>query len=96
MLLLLNSNVSVDKSIKLLNLPPIWIVVLIIIPTIFLFVFWIYKKENTDISPFKKYFIGTFRLLILLLVLFLIFDPVLTEEQVYKRKSTLILLFPNI
>lgn len=74
------------------NLPPLWFVVLVLIPVVIVFTFLVYRGEGGGASRRMKLFLGTLRALLIFLTLIILFEPILTVEREYPRESHIALL----
>jgi len=86
-----STGVSKVTRFKWLGMPEAWIVVFLVLGI--LAVTWlIYKRETGIAGPVAKFFLGTVRVLIILLVLFVLFEPVISTEISEVRESYVMVL----
>ena len=76
-----------------LNINPVFLI--LVIPLIGLFVWYIYKYTIPQTSPIKKYLLITTRSIALLLILLLIFDPSITETSEEEQKALIPVFIDN-
>lgn len=76
---------------KWLGMPEAWIVVLVVMAVVAL-TWLIYRRETGIAGPAAKIFLGTVRVLIVLLVLFVLFEPVISTEMSEVRESYVVVL----
>src|SRR4030065_1056192 len=74
------------------NIPPAWLLVLVIIPAVFLLAWMIYRIERKDVPAKAKTVLFVLRGIIILLVLLAIFGPVLSVEKAFSKKSYIAVL----
>ncbi len=79
---------EVDRTLKFIGMPEAWVVALLIIPGVAFVVFQLYRREGATAPPAAKLVLGFVRYLVVLFVLFLLFQPILetTTLQTYKSK----------
>jgi hypothetical protein len=74
------------------GLPPLWVVVLILIPAVIVLTFLVYRREGRTASRGMKFFLGTLRAILILLALVILFEPILTVDREYPRESHIALV----
>jgi uncharacterized membrane protein len=74
------------------NLPEMWLLFLVIIPTVLLFSYLIYRKERTSASSSVKLLLSSFRSLVILISLLILFQPVVVTEKPITKESMVVLL----
>jgi uncharacterized membrane protein len=73
--------------------PELWLVVLVIVPLVIGFVWWIYRREADTASPRVKRVMGFFRVAAILAVLTMLFEPYAeTSRQRTVRANLVVLL----
>lgn len=83
---------NVERSLHMANMPELWVVVLVLVPAVILIVSWLYRRERGNLTTPTRVMLTVIRIAIVLLVLFLLFQPVM-ETTVYQvRKPTLAVL----
>lgn len=83
---------GMEWSLDWQRLPPVWVLVLVIIPLIFVLCYAVYRRERQDIGILPKLFLTGLRASLVVLILLLLFGPVLTVETIKVRKSFVIVL----
>ncbi|MFH1421750.1 MAG: hypothetical protein ABIH42_03425 [Planctomycetota bacterium] len=94
---LLQSQVTGESKItrfKFLQSPENWIIVLIVLGII-LFSAIMYRKETGTASKTYKYILGTLRILTLIVILFLMFEPIISTELSEIRNSYVAVLIDD-
>jgi len=94
---LLQSQVTGESKVtrfKFLQSPENWVIVLIVLGVI-LFAAFIYRKETGTASRRYKYFLAFLRTLIILAILFVIFEPVISTEVSEVRNSYVAVLLDD-
>ncbi len=87
----LSSEIVETTRIEFLNLPPIWVLVLVVLPAVVFFCRWLYGKA--PVSGRQKWALGLLRSLALILVLLFLFEPVHSHQRMRVEKPlTLVLL----
>ncbi|MDQ7780107.1 MAG: hypothetical protein RDV41_10420 [Planctomycetota bacterium] len=74
------------------SMPALWLVVLVLVPTIIVLTYLVYRKEGRSASNGMKFFLGALRCLLILLALCIIFEPIIFVEREYPRESTVLVL----
>ncbi len=74
------------------NLPDLWLIVLVLIPTVLLVTTWVYRHESRSAGRGPKLLLGALRALVLLLVLLVLFEPVLSIETSTTKETTVVFL----
>ena len=86
---------NVERSLHMANMPELWIVVLVLVPAILFVVSALYRREKGNLTSFWRVALASIRVALVLLVLFLLFQPVV-ETTVYQvRKPTLAVLIDD-
>jgi hypothetical protein len=89
-------RVKIDKdsewSVNFHNLPPTWVLFLVIIPGVLLLAGGLYRAERQDVGRLPKILLAGLRAAAILVVLFLLMGPVLTVETIKARNNFLIVL----
>ncbi len=86
-----STGLSKVTRFKWLGMPEAWIVVFLVLAIIA--IAWIiYKRETGIAGPVAKVFLGMVRVAIILLVLFVLFEPVISTEMSEVRESYVIVL----
>ena len=83
-------DISVSEF-QLLSAPPLWVIVLVILPLIVGFVLFIYRREASSATSKVKTGLAVLRILTLALILFVLFQPV-NRSQVFSVSRSLIAL----
>src|SRR6185295_14672700 len=81
-----------EWSITWQHMPPLWVLLLLVIPAILVAVGMVYRRERQDVGAGPKVVLTVFRALLLLLTLLLLMGPVLTVETIKKRKAFIIVM----
>ena len=85
-----DGDVSVTESrFEFLNAPPLWTIILLIIPALVLVVGYVYGREAESATPRVKRFLAGFRMLVLLVVLMVLFQPV-NRSQVFSVHRSIV------
>ncbi|MEW6026528.1 MAG: hypothetical protein AB1599_04465 [Planctomycetota bacterium] len=100
---LLEKLFGIDKSVSSGNdwhivwrsAPDTWLLFLVIIPTVIVFTYLIYRKERTTTSIRSKFFLSALRSAVILIVLLMLFQPAAVLEKPIVRESTLALLIDD-
>jgi hypothetical protein len=76
-----------SSSLRWESLPPLWVVVLVIVPAVFLLVRFLYKRESGKVGRKLRMTMGLLRALAILLVLVALFGPYAEtiEGEFFKR-----------
>ncbi len=74
------------------NLPPLWVVILVIAPIVLIGTYLIYRKESHSVPPTTKILLTLLRCLVIFIILAILFKPVLLIEKAIERESYLIVL----
>ncbi len=87
-------RVRLDGEVSLAwqNMPPAWVLFLVIIPAVVLLVALIYRRERRDAGPRPKIALVALRAALLLLVLLMLMGPILTVDTVKLRKAYAVVL----
>ncbi len=74
-------------GLKWRALPPLWVVVLVLVPAVFLTVRFVYKREAGKLSVRPRQLLGVLRALVILLILGALFGPFAetVEGEYFKR-----------
>jgi len=81
-----------EETVRWLDMPPAWIVVLLILPLVFAFVGFFYKREKPVGNPRWRWALGGLRVLVLAMALLMLAEPVRQKKTYERRDSTLVLL----
>ncbi len=76
-----------DWTVRFFSAPPLWVVLLLVVPLIAGFVFVIYRREGPSAPPFSRGAMAALRFLAIFLVLLMLFDPVVSVERTLSRRS---------
>lgn len=82
-----------EASIVFRQAPPLWVIVLLIIPAIILITYLVYRNEKVS-SPLRYILLFLRGILFFILVLIL-FQPVLSTEYTFRKESSLPILIDN-
>jgi len=83
---------NVERSLTMANMPELWVVVLVVVPLVVFAVTALYRREKGRLTPWTRGALTAVRVTLILLVLFLLFQPVV-ETTVYQvRRPTLAVL----
>lgn len=95
--LLLNKPGSdiVIGQISWRSAPPLWLTILVIIPAVFVFAFWLYKKEKATASFTVKVFLTILRSAVIIIALLVIFQPVIITEKPITKETIIPILIDN-
>lgn len=74
------------------ELPPPWVIGLIVVPAIFGIFYFVYRNERRDAGAVPKFFLGVIRSLLVLLIFFMLFGPALTVDKYKDRKAYILML----
>lgn len=83
-----------DWTVRLTHHPPLWVIVLVVIPWTTALVWWIYKGESLQKSGLRTLLIGV-RTTILLLVMAIFLQPVIVHTRSRTEKPSVALVFDN-
>ena len=81
-----------EETIRWLEMPEAWVVVLLILPLLVAFVGFFYKREKPVGNPRWRWALGALRLLVVALALLMLARPVRQKTTYERRDSTLVLL----
>ncbi len=81
-----------EETIRWLEMPDAWVVVLLILPLLVVFVGFFYKREKPVGNPRWRWALGALRLLVVALALLMLARPVRQKTTYERRDSTLVLL----
>ncbi len=83
-----------DWAVRLTQHPPLWVIVLVIVPWTTALVWWIYKGESVNKRGLRTFLIGI-RTSIILLVLAILLQPVIVHTRSRTEKPYVALLFDD-
>ncbi len=83
---------AADWGFRWAGLPPLWFVVLILIPAVIVVTFLVCRREGRSATRGMKFFLGVLRAILILLALVIIFEPILTVDREYPRESHIALV----
>jgi uncharacterized membrane protein len=93
MLPLLQAADTVVTQFRWRSRPELWLVVLVLIPLVIAFVWWIYRREADTASSRWKRVLGFFRVAVILAILAMLFEPYAeTSRQRTVRANLVVLL----
>ena len=81
-----------DWSVRFLNAPPAWVVVLFIVPAVIAAVTILYKREPIAAYPRLRILLGTLRTIAVLALILILFRPVVQRTEMEERKPKLVVL----
>ncbi len=84
-----DGDLSVSSEFQFLAAPPLWITVLILLPVLFLFVGFVYRREASSASSNAKMLLAGLRLIALVTVLLILFQPV-NRSQVFSVSRSIV------
>ena len=79
-------GLETNSRFLFLNAPPAWTIVLLILPTILLLTWWIYRRE-VHLSRTKRFLLGGLRFATILLALLAFFRPAIEWTRSLKLRS---------
>ena len=83
---------DVEEALRWLELPPAWVVALVIVPCVAAFVAYFYRRERATGSSAWKWVLGGLRFTSIGLALLMLAQPVWHKRTSEKRDSTLLVL----
>lgn len=84
-----------DWHIVWRSAPPIWLLILIIIPAVIIFSYIIYRKQKTISSPSIKLLLSLLRSAVIFITLVILFQPVAVIEKSINKEAILGILADN-
>ena len=84
------SGVGTQETLRLLDLPELWIVVLVLLPLTALVSWTTYAKENLSLRA--RWFLATLRFAVIAALFFVLFRPVLVQRSEDVRKAEVLVL----
>lgn len=84
-----------DWGIAWRSLPELWVLFLVLIPGVLLVTAYIYRNEQNSATRGTKVLLGTLRAVVLGLILFILFEPVLYIETATTNETTVVFLIDN-
>ncbi len=85
-----SSDIVETTQVEFLNLPPVWVLVLVIAPALFLFARWLYVRESYEGG--SKWLPIAMRIGVLAVVALFLFNPVRSKQRVRIEKPVGVLL----
>jgi hypothetical protein len=79
-------------ALEWLNLPPMWVLFLVLIPGIYLLAHLIYRLERRDVARSAKLVLSILRAALVVLILLMLFGPILSVETKEKSSSYIAVL----
>jgi hypothetical protein len=79
-------------SLKWPSAPPLWVILLLIVPAGAAFVYIYYRREGKTASPRARTFMALIRLAVFLVLAAMLFNPVVAVEKHLTRKSFVLIL----
>lgn len=70
----------------------LWVVFMVIIPLVIAFCWVVYRKEQGFLTKTRRYILVSLRILAVMLLLTLLFEPVFSVERTLKRRGVVLLL----
>lgn len=83
---------SADWNLRFLNAPPLWVVVLFIVPAVIAAVTILYKREPIAERPRLRFVLIGLRTLAILALILILFRPVVQRTEMEERKPKLVVL----
>lgn len=83
---------NVERAVHMANMPELWVVVLVVVPSIIFAVTMLYRREKGNLSPTSRVLLASIRIALFFLVFFLFFQPVVETTVFQVRKPTLAVL----
>ncbi|MBI4583953.1 MAG: VWA domain-containing protein [Planctomycetes bacterium] len=74
------------------HLPPLWVVILVVVPAVAGLVWWIYRREKATAGNWARAVLGSLRALLILAVLLFLAQPVLRTITFQTRDPHLVVL----
>ncbi|MHC4943547.1 MAG: VWA domain-containing protein [Planctomycetota bacterium] len=93
--LLVEEGIHVDKTYAFQNGPEPWVFFLVILPAVVLFSVYFYRLESERLSPKVRFLLAGLRCLVILVVVFCLFRPVLLTQRVREVKPVSVVLLDN-
>ncbi len=79
-------------SLRWASAPPLWVVLLVIVPLVIGFVYVFYRRESGTASAVSRAAMASLRFIAVMLILSMLFNPVVAVEKHLSRKSFVLLL----
>ena len=84
-----------DWTIEWRNLPPTWGIVLLVVPAIWIFAAFVYRRENKTATSRSRWLLAYLRMALLLLLFFVLAEPVLHLEWQNVKESYVVCLLDD-
>jgi uncharacterized membrane protein len=81
-----------ELSIRFLNAPELWIILLLLVPATIFIARWFYKRETGALGGPSRFLLTGFRIVLIWLLMLMAFEPQLYVERSEEQRSTVIVL----
>jgi len=83
---------DVERSLHMAGMPELWVVVLVLVPLVVAVVTACYRRERGTLTRASRFALAALRTVLLFLVLFLVFHPVIETTVFQVRRPSLAIL----
>lgn len=84
-----------DWTVEWRNLPPTWVIVLVVVPAIVIFAALVYRRENKTAPNAARFFMSILRMALILLLFLVLSEPVLYMEWQNVKESYVVCLLDD-